>query len=177
MARAYTCTNYGGCTSAGVPQTGVGSGGTCPYCGGTLLAKGNARSTRGVVPLVKWGLVALLGLVALVVAWKMVPSTAQLFAPQYEILGRWRAEQTTLLDTALPVGPSLEFTNGSATVLQSQVPVTAYDRDGDRVHVVVPGGGGMEVSFTFRFEGQDKIVYEGPLGISMRYRRVKDAPQ
>lgn len=138
-----------------------------------MLAQGKSKANRGPGAALKWGLLGLLGLLLVIVAWKLVSSAVRLATPQYDLVGRWRAEQTTIMDASLPVGPMLEFTNNSATVMQSQVPVTAYDREGDRVHVVVPGGSGVEVSFTFRFEGPDRIVYEGPLGISARYRRIK----
>lgn len=173
MGQTYNCLNYGSCPSAGVPQSAAGS--TCPSCGGMMLAQGKAKTGRGGAAALKWLLIGVLALVSVVAAWNAV-SWGISKTRTYDLLGRWRAEQTTVMDMALPIGPVLEFTPNSATVLQSQVPVTAYDRDDDRVHVIVPGGGGMEVTFTFRFEGADRIVYEGPLGISLRYRRIKATP-
>jgi hypothetical protein len=171
MSQSYTCVNYGSCSSAGVAQPATG-GPMCPACGGMMLAQGRAKTSRAGGGPLKWLLIGALALVALFAAWKAA-SWGIVKTQTYDLLGRWRAEQTTVMDMALPIGPVLEFNPNSATVLQSQVPVTAYDRDHDRVHVIVPGGGGMEVTFTFRFEGADRIVYEGPLGISLRYRRIK----
>lgn len=175
MAQTYTCLNYGSCSNAGVPQSG-GVGATCPNCGGMMLAQGKSRKSRSPGAALKWVLIAALSALVLLLAWKLTPSGIGFVNRQHDIIGRWRADQTTIMGAALPIGPALEFGATSATVLQSQVAVTAYDRDGDRVHVVMPSGAGLEVTFTFRFEGPDKIVYEGPLGISMRYRRIKDAP-
>lgn len=174
MAPTYTCLNYGSCPNAGLPQSAPGAGSTCPSCGGMMLAQGKSKRPRGPGMVVKRALVGVLGLVALMVVWKALPTGFSFTQRHHDIIGRWRVEKATIMDATLPIGPALEFSANSATVLQSKVPVTAYDRDGDRVHVVVPGGAGMEVNFTFRFDGPDRIVYEGPLGISLRYRRVKE---
>jgi hypothetical protein len=176
MSQSYTCVNYGSCTSAGVPQSALaGAGPVCPGCGGLMLAQGKSKKSGSGTAAVKWLLIAVLALAAVVAALKAASwGIAQ--TRTYDLLGRWRAEQTTVMDMALPIGPTLEFNATSATVLQSQVPVTAYDHEDERVHVIVPGGGGVEVTFTFRFEGPDRIVYEGPLGISLRYRRIKATP-
>lgn len=176
MSQSYTCVNYGSCAIAGVRTPAMaGTAPVCSSCGGLMLAQGESKKTGSSAAAVKWLLIAALGLVAVVAAWKFASwGIAQ--TRTYDLQGRWRAEQTTVMDMVLPIGPVLEFNAVSATVLQSQVPVTAYDHEGDRVHVVVPGGGGMEVTFTFRFEDPDRIVYEGPLGISLRYRRIKATP-
>ena len=176
MGQSYSCVNYGSCASAGVAQPAVaGSSPVCASCGGLMLAQGKSKKSGSSGATLKWLLIFATGLAAVGLTWKAA-SWGYAQTHTYDLKGRWRAEQTTVMDMALPVGPTLEFTATNATVLQSQVSVTAYDHEGERVHVVVPGGGGMEVTFTFRFDGPDRITYEGPLGITLRYRRIKSTP-
>ena len=96
--------------------------------------------------------------------------------PERSLLGRWQAEETSVKGFALPVGVQLEFTPEAAVVLDRRLMVASYQTEGDRVHVEVPAGSGIALNLSFRFLESDRIIYEGPMGIEVRYRRRKDIP-
>lgn len=134
--------------------------------------QGSARGKSAIGSAAKWAGVAIAGLIAIIIVWNVV-SWAYHRTVGYDLIGKWHAEQTSVLGFDLPVGANLEFTPDSALVLDARVPVSDYDRDGNLVHVIVAGDGGVQANFTFRFEDSDHIAFEGPLGVMLRYRRVK----
>ncbi len=147
---------------------------TCPGCGGLMSTQGPATRRGQGAKTVKLLAFVLFGLFAAVVVWKAA-SWGYHRAAGYELLGKWRAEQTSVMGFSLPIGANLEFAADSAMVLDTRVPVAEYEREGNLVHVIVAGGSGVQANFTFRFDDADHIVYDGPLGVTLRYRRVKAA--
>lgn len=140
-----------------------------------MVAQGRSRRRGGLPAFAKYAGIALLALVAVFVAWKAI-SWGYHRTVGYDILGRWRAEQTSLMGFNVPIGLNLEFDRDSAVVLDTRVPVVEYERDGNRVHVVLQPDKLAEVSLTFVFDDRDHMVFEGPFGVSMRYRRAKAVP-
>lgn len=118
------------------------------------------------------GAIVLVGIVA---TWKAVVWAYHAVAG-YEIIGRWRAEETSVLGISLPVGANLEFTSAAVTMLDSSIPVAAYERDGKKVHVILQPDTRAQVNLAFTFEDDDHMVFNGPLGTTVRYRRVR-SPQ
>ena len=94
----------------------------------------------------------------------------------YDLMGRWTAEQAVLSGVALPIGPQLEFRPDSAVISGTSIPVTEYVREQERIHVALSSGAGVDINLTFRFEDADHIVYEGPLGLQLKYRRARGGP-
>ena len=175
MSQRYACLNYGSCPNAGVAQMSTpGVAPVCSGCGGIMAPQGPARGKSGIGNAAKWVGIGIACLIAIVVLWNVV-SWGYHRTVGYDLMGKWRAEQTSVLGFDLPVGANLEFTPDSALVLDARVPVSEYDRDGHLVHVIVAGDGGVQANFTFRFEDSDHIAFEGPLGVTLRYRRVKSA--
>lgn len=173
MSQRYACLNYGSCPGAGVGQVSIaGVAPVCSGCGGLMSPQGSAKQNSGIGKVAKWAGLALVGVVALTLVWKLT-SWGYHRTVGYDLTGKWRAERTTVLGFSLPIGANLEFTPDSALVLDTRVPVAEYERDGNVVHVIVAGGGGIQANFTFRFEDADHIIFDGPIGVTLRYRRVK----
>lgn len=177
MAHQYTCPNYGTCASAGVPQTATaGTAPVCQECGCVMVVsrakKGWGVGLSRIVTGLAIGAIVLVGVVA---TWKAVVWAYHATAG-YEIIGRWRAEDTTFLGLSLPVGANLEFTPAAASMLDSSIPVAAYERDGNKVHVILQPDTRAQISLAFTFEDDDRMVFNGPLGTTVRYRRVR-SPQ
>jgi len=102
------------------------------------------------------------------IKWLSAPS-----APTYSILGDWRAESTQLLGYQLPIGLNLRFGESSAYLLDQEVAISEYDYEGDRVTVVVkPAQLGAQLSLTFVFEDSNRMYFEGPVGLTLRYKRT-----
>jgi hypothetical protein len=91
----------------------------------------------------------------------------------YSLIGDWRAESTGILGYQLPVGINLTFTERSARLVDTEIPVAEYDREGDRITVVLQPAANSHVSLTFVFEDRDRMYFDGPLGLKLRYKRVK----
>jgi len=134
-----------------------------------------AKMRNGGVNAVLVGGFALLTVLILASAWYWL-AAGRPIVPERQLLGRWQAEESRLLGVALPVGIQLEFTPDEAVVLDQRLKVASYQQEGDRVHVEVAARGGVGLNLSFRFLETDRVVYEGPMGIELRYRRRKDEP-
>lgn len=117
----------------------------------------------------------LLALIAVLAAWK-IATWSYYRTVGYDILGRWRAEQTSVMGFNLPVGVNIEFARDSATIFDAKLAVAEYERDGNRIHVILQPDQRMQINLSFTFEDSDHMKLDGPLGVTLRYRRVK-APQ
>ena len=173
MSQKYACMNYGACASAGDAVIGVdGVVPSCPGCGLPMAAQGRARRGTGIATAIRSIGICVGGLIVVFVVWQS-SIWGYHKAVGYDIKGRWRAEATSLLGVALPVGLNLEFDETSARLLDRQVQVVEYERNGNRVYVVLQADAGAQVNLEFVFADQDHMVFEGPMGFSMRYRRVR----
>lgn len=175
MRSLYRCTQFGQCDRAGTPQL-LPSGGVpvCSACGSSMTAQSSQRSFVSRKAVLLAGL-ALLLIVTAAFSWKAFQSSGQTFR-QPDLIGTWRAEETAVLGVSLPVGLQLEFSPSAATVMDTRLPVSAYEREKDLMHVVVTGTGGIDVTFTFQFVEPDRIIYQGPFGLNVKYRRLRGAP-
>lgn len=173
MSQNFVCMNYGSCAAAGQPiSSNAGASPTCSGCGLPMSAQGRTRSKRGLANPVKWLALGSGALIAVAIIWQVAMWGFHITVG-YDIKGRWRAEETSILGLSLPVGVTLEFGEATAKVLDKQIQVLEYARDGNRVHVVVQGDADTHINLAFVFADQNHMAFEGPLGFSMRYRRVK----
>ena len=139
-----------------------------------MTQQGSARQSRGLSSAAKWIGIALAAIVSIVLVWKAV-SWGYHRTVGYNLIGKWGAEQISLFGVNLPIGANLEFTPTSAQVLGTVVPVSEYQREGNVVRVIVTGTAGLQANFTFRFEDPDRIAFDGPYGVTFRYRRTQVA--
>lgn len=177
MAQDYACMNYGSCANAGVPQSGSpGTPPMCPGCGNLMTAQGRVKRQGGGGNVAKIIGLTLLGVMAIFLAWQVV-MWGYHRTVGYDIIGRWRAVTTSVAGVAIPVGVNIDFAADSATILDTKLRVIGYEREGKRVHVVLEPDQRAQIGLTFVFEDQDHMAFEGPLGVSLRYRRIKGAAQ
>lgn len=176
MGRQYKCIAFGSCDQAGNAQWAAAGGSPeCPSCGSPMRPAVGTNSLNRSALAIRAAVFATLVVMIVVGAWYWF-SPRNPATPERSLLGRWQAEETSVMGVALPVGIHLEFTQNDAVVLDQRVMVTSYQTEGDRVHVEVPAGSGIALNLSFRFIEANRIIYEGPLGIEVRYRRRKDVP-
>ena len=138
-----------------------------------MSAQGHQRNrTMSHTALKRLG-ASLLILIAVVIVWQVVVWGYHK-ATWHDMKGRWHAEATSVLGVSIPLGINIQFDDSTATVLDQQVQILKYQRDDSRMHVTVRGASSTQMELTFRREDQDHMVFEGPLGISVRYARIKD---
>lgn len=89
------------------------------------------------------------------------------------LIGKWRVEETSVLGLALPVGLQLEFGPNSAMVLDQRVTVSSYEVEKGRIAAILVAPGGLSVTLPFRVLETDRIAYEGPFGMTVKYRRMR----
>ena len=173
MAIQYYCVNYGSCPQAGQPvyaEAAVAP--ICSGCGLSLSAQASNRSRKAGIGLLRWVGVGVLILTMAALAWQAAVWGYHK-AIWYDMKGHWHAETTSLFGVSLPVGINLQFDDTTATVLQQQVQILKYERDGRRMYVTLQSSSDTPLELTFRREDHDHMVFEGPLGISVRYSRIK----
>jgi len=171
----YRCQNFGGCDAAQSNARVHASAGTVPLCAGCglpLAPDRTARTRRPGRPRPMVVVAAAAVALATVLGFWAVRSA---FTPavEYSLIGMWHAEGTSILGYQLPVGVSLRFTERSAHLVDTEIPVVDYARDGSRVRVMLQSGAHTQVSLTFVFEDTDVMYFDGPLGLKFRYRRVR----
>ena len=177
MAQDFVCMNYGSCANAGVAQSGSpGTPPMCPGCGNFMTGQGRSKSRGGAGNVGKVIGLTLLCLIAIFVAWKAA-TWGYHRAVGYDIIGRWRAVETSVVGVAIPVGVNIDFAADSATIFDTKLRIVEYERDGNRVNVVVEPHQRAQVNLSFVFEDRDHMAFEGPLGVTLRYRRIKGATQ
>lgn len=140
-----------------------------------MTAQGRAKRRSGIGDVAKIMGLVLLGLIALAAAWK-IGTWGYYRTAGYDIIGQWRAEQTSVMGVDFPVGVNIEFTHDSATILDTKMPVSEYEREKNKVRVFLRPDQRAQVNLTFVFEDNDHMTFDGPLGVTLRYRRIKGAP-
>ena len=145
----------------------------CSGCGMPMSVQGRSQKPSGLTSVLKIAGLGLLALIAVIVVWQ-ISVWGFHKTVGYDIKGKWRAEATSILGVSIPVGLNLEFNETTAMVLDQQVQVLEYERDGKKVVVAIKGDAGIQVNLVFIFADQNHMAFEGPFGFSLRYRRIKE---
>lgn len=176
MGGQYKCMAFGSCDQAGnVQRSSGGLAPICPSCGNPMSPVAGAKARRGSRNGFRAAVIAAIAVSIAVAAWFLLAGRGPAVTER-QLLGRWQAEETSLMGVALPVGVQLEFTPTEAVVLDQRLKVASYQTEGDRVHVEVAVAGGLGLNLSFRFLETNRMVYEGPMGVEVRYRRRKGLP-